>query len=181
MNRDSQKIMSIKSRTSEFRRPLITTKLDNLTAETIQLSGGKIFADTRENPNLNDITMLVDSWRSIHAPTYGVHIPMSGTIVIKGGEAGLTKMFTATDNKTYKITGFSVTNAGAQCTVQIGLQDASSNFVTIFAGNATATATIACADLIGVTFDNSTFPAFLVTSGDPNDLAFEMSYCEIVQ
>jgi hypothetical protein len=158
-----------------------TIKSSDLTSAQIESAFGEIFLSKDTIENQLESQEIVDQFRIVKVPTYGQPIPNSSVIVVKAGESGLVKLFTATDNKTYKILAFSITNAGNAATCQIGLQDSSSDFATVFSGTAIATGVTAITDMIGITFDNTVFPAFLITSGDVNDFTFEMAYCEIVQ
>lgn len=158
-----------------------TIKSIDLTPAQIEAGFGEIYLSQDTIENQLESQEIVDMFRIVKVPTYGHHIPNTGLIVVKGGESGLTKLFTADDNKTYKILACSVTNAGDAQTFQIGLQNSSSDFSVVFSGTATATTDTPIDAMKGITFDNSVFPAFIITSGDVNELSFSMAYCEIVQ
>jgi hypothetical protein len=166
---------------NQIRDLVHTIKSADLTPNQIENAFGEIFLSRDTIENQLESQEIVSMFQAVKVPTYGHHIPNTATIAVKGGESGLTKVFTAEDNKTYKILALSVTNAGDAQTFQFGLQDSSSNFAVVFNGTAAATTDTVIDDMIGITFDNSVFPAFLITSGDVNDLAFSMAYCEIVQ
>jgi len=158
-----------------------TIKSADLTPAQIEAAFGEIYLSKDTIENQLESQEIVDQFRIVKVPTYGHHIPGTAVTVVKGGESGLTKLFTATDNKTYKILALSVDNVGSAQAFQIGLQDSSANFAVCFAGDASASTVTPITDMIGITFDNSVFPAFLITAGDVNNLAFTMAYCEIVQ
>lgn len=158
-----------------------TIKSANLTPAQIEAAFGEIYLSRDTLENQLEAQEIVEMMRIVKAPMYGAHIPDTATIVIKAGTSGLEKMFTATANRTYKILGVSVTNAGNVGTIQFGLSDTSSNFCALYQGTVAATAVTALTDLHGVTFDSQVFPAFLIETGDVNDYQFEMAYCEIIQ
>jgi hypothetical protein len=170
---------------NQIRDLVHTIKSADLTPNQIENAFGEIFLSRDTIENQLESQEIVSMFQAVKVPTYGHHIPNTATIVVKGGESGLTKLFTAENNKTYKILALSVANAGDAQTFQFGLQNDSGDYAVIEATMANASTDNDGITVIdraeGITFDNSVFPAFLITSGDVNDLAFSMAYCEIVQ
>ena len=158
-----------------------TIQSSDLTSQQIRAAFGEIFLSRDTLENQLEAQEIVEMMRIVKSPTYSQHIPNSAVIQETPGSVGLTKMFTPEDNKTYRLLGACVTNAGNVSNVEFGLQDDSSNFVALFKGDAAATATTALTTVRDVTFDSNVFPAFLINTGDENDLSFIIAYCELVQ
>lgn len=169
--------------TTEFRRPMITTKIDDITTDTIKSSGGKIFANVSEDSNLQDITALVNSWRGIHAPTYGVAIPSSFESVTEVGGIGPTSLFTPLDNRTYIIVAASILNNGVGAgAADFGLLDKQTGiFVKMAAATPAAGASLAFGLRSTPPFNSRMLPTFEVTTGTPADFDCALIYAEIIQ
>ena len=108
----------------------IRDQLQNLTAATlvpIQLSeaGGKVFVSSNAVRAQNDLQAVVQFWRDVHAPTYGLPIPSSGKSLSEvDTEAVFQNLIVPAENETYYVNALSVTNASpltnATVTVKIG-------------------------------------------------------------
>lgn len=169
-------------RPTEFRRPFLTTTLDDLTAEIVKSSGGRIFVDTKEDRNLQDIHFLIEAWRGVHAPTYGALIPNTSEIRTKVGTGGDGAIFTPSPNVSYEWGACSITNAGgaAPIEIEISLTDGASYVVIETVAIAPSTTTsLAGANLPN--FDSTVYPYFRVISGTAGDANIGIAIGKIVQ
>ena len=108
----------------------IRDQLQNLTAAQIlpvQLSeaGGKVFVSQNARATQTDLANVVQFWRDVHAPTYGLPIPSSGTSATVVDTADtLVDVLAPGQNETAYITAFSLTNAdplnASTVTVKVG-------------------------------------------------------------
>lgn len=158
-----------------------TIQSSELTSQQVKAAFGEIFLSMDTLENQLEAQEIVEMMRIVKVPTYSQHIPNSAIIVETAGAAGLTKMFSPETNKTYRLLGVSVTNAGNVSNVEFGLQNDASGFVALFAGDINAAGITALTSVRDVTFDSSVYPAFLINTGDVNDLSFAIAYCELVQ
>ncbi len=165
------------------REQLNTLTLDDLTQIQIKSALGKTFSNQEQAADHENAVDLVKAHQAVHAPTYGVAIPNTHTIVEKVGDSGIIKVFTPTTNKTYSLVAASAANLGAgSMTVVFGLTDNSGGFVklsevTPSAGGGSSFASRES----GITFDSDVFPAFQVTSGTAAQCTVSMVYAELVQ
>jgi len=108
----------------------IRDQLQSLTAAQIPPSqpsdaGGTVSVSSNAIATQKDLKHVVEFWRDVHAPTYGLPIPSSGTSVTVVDTADtLVTVFGPAANETAYITAFSLTNAdplnAATVTVKIG-------------------------------------------------------------
>ena len=108
----------------------IRDQLQNLTAAQLlplQLSeaGGKVFVSQNARSTQTDLANVVQFWRDVHAPTYGLPIPSSGssTVTQDTGDT-LVDILAPGANETQYVTALSITNAdplnSATVTIQLG-------------------------------------------------------------
>ncbi len=108
----------------------IRDQLQNLTAADIipsQLSsaGGKVFVSSNAVRAQQDLQAVVQFWRDVHAPTYGLPIPSTGkTDSEQDTEAVFKDVLTPGANETLYLNAMSVTNGdpinAADIQVKIG-------------------------------------------------------------
>lgn len=108
----------------------IRDQLQNLTAAEIipsQLSnaGGKVFVSSNAIRAQNDLQAVVQFWRDVHAPTYGLPIPSTGkSVSATDTEAVFKEVIEPEANETLYLNAMSITNAdpinGADVQVKIG-------------------------------------------------------------
>ena len=70
---------------------------------------------------------------------------------------------------------------GLQLLFETGWEGGRHDGLGVFAGDVAATDVTPIPELVGVTFDQESIPAFIATSGTPDDLTFTLAYCEIIQ
>ena len=108
----------------------IRDQLQSLTAAQIlpsQLSdaGGKVFVSSNAIATQKDLKAVVEFWRDVHAPTYGLPIPSSGAskTVVDTADTLVTVLGPAS-NETAYVTALSLTNAdplnASTVTVKVG-------------------------------------------------------------
>ena len=167
---------------NQIRDLVHTIKSSDLTAGQIRSGFGEIFLSRDTLENQLETQEIVEMTRSVKSPYYGKHIPNSALLEEMPGSAGLVKMTTVAANRTFKVLACSVENAGNVANVRVGLTDAGATFLAcVFAGDVAATDVTPIPELVGVTFDQDSIPAFIATSGTPDDLTFTLAYCEIIQ
>lgn len=157
--------------------------LDDLTQQQIKSALGKTYSNQGQAEDHSNAVDLVKAHQAVHAPTYGVAIPNTHTIVEKVGDSGIIPVFTPTTNKTYTLVAASAANLGAgSMTVVFGLTDASGGFVKLseVTPSAGGGSSFASRDP-GITFDSGVYPAFQVTSGTAAQCTVSMAYAELVQ
>jgi len=108
----------------------IRDQLQNLTAAEIipsQLSsaGGKVFVSSNAIRAQNDLQAVVQFWRDVHAPTYGLPIPSTGdSESVQDTEAVFVDLLIPDKNETLYLNAMSVTNGdpinNADIEVKIG-------------------------------------------------------------
>ena len=108
----------------------IRDQLQNLTAAEItpgqwSSAGGKVFVSSNAVRAQNDLQSVVQFWRDVHAPTYGLPIPSSGKSVSEQDtEAVFKDLILPGTNETLYVNALSVTNAdpltAAVVTVKVG-------------------------------------------------------------
>jgi len=141
------------------REQLNTLTLDDLTPAQIQSALGQTYSNQEQAPDHENAVELVRAHRAVHAPTYGVAIPNTHTIVEKVGDSGIIAVFTPTTNKTYVVVGASAQNLGAgSMTVEFGLTDGSGGFVKLAQASPSAAATEYIGRAPTVTFDSGVYP-----------------------
>lgn len=167
----------------DMRQQLNTLTLGNLTPQNIKAALEGSYANDEQKPNQADAVTLTDAYKVVHAPTYGVAIPNTHTIVEKVGDSGIIPVFTPTTNKTYILVGASAQNLGAgSMTVVFGLTDASGGFVKLSEVSPSAGGdSDYAARAPGITFDSGVYPAFQVTSGTAAQCTVSLCYAELVQ
>lgn len=159
-----------------------TVKSTDLTGAQIDSAFGPIFLSRDTLENQMETQEIVDMTRSVKAPFYAHHIPGSAIIASMPGSAGLVKVISAEANTVYKITAFSIDNAGNVANVRVGLTDSGATVLScVFNGQIAATDVTPLPDMVGITFDIDSVPAFLVTSGSPDDITIDMAYVKTIQ
>lgn len=167
---------------NQIRDLVHTVKSTDLTGEQIDSAFGPIFLSRDTLDNQMETQEIVEMTRSVKAPFYAHHIPGSARIVSQAGSGGLVKVFSAETNTVYKITAFSIDNAANVADVRVGLTDAGGTVLScIFNGQVAATDVTPIPDMIGITFDIDSVPAFLVTSGSADDIIIDMAYVKTIQ
>ena len=93
---------------SDIRNQLQTLQGSEITAAQLSTVGGKVFTNAEDAQA--DLSALIKWWRAIHAPTYGVVIPGSGTT--KSG-AGDGPVLSPGANESAHVVALSIENADA--------------------------------------------------------------------
>ena len=167
---------------NQIRDLVHTIKSTDLTPAQIQSAFGEIFLSKDTIENQLETQEIVEMTRSVKTPYYGKHIPGSAVLEEQQGSTGVVKMVSVPGNRTYKVLACSVDNGGNVANVRVGLTDTDATFLAcVFAGDVAATDVTPIPELVGVTFDQESIPAFIATSGTPDDLTFTLAYCEIIQ
>jgi hypothetical protein len=163
---------------SAIRNQLKSQSLDTVIPSAFKQVGGVVFPDTSAVMNLNDLTQIVNSYRSVHAIAYGSPIPNTGTVKtgIENGE-GLEPL----DNEAYNVLAISATNGGgaAPLEVEITISD-----VKMYAGAIPPNQTIGLGDLPAIfpfTLVKGNALKFTVTSGTATDLTAKVAYNKTCQ
>ena len=167
---------------NQIRDLVHTVKSSDLTGAQIDSAFGPIFLSRDTLENQMETQEIVEMTRSVKAPFYAHHIPGSALVESMPGSAGLVKVISAESNTVYKITAFSIDNAGNVANVRVGLTDAgASTLACVFVGDVAATDVTPIPDMIGITFDIDSVPAFLVTTGTPDDITVDIAYVKTIQ
>ena len=122
----------------------IRDQLQNLTAADLipsQLSsaGGTVFVSSNAIRAQNDLQAVVQFWRDVHAPTYGLPIPSTGkSVAVQDTEAVFVNVLIPGANETLYLNAMSITNGDPlnNASVEVKIGDALFAKLTL-AGNAT--------------------------------------------
>jgi len=168
---------------NQIRDLVHTVKSSDLTATQIKNGFGEIFLSRDTLENQLETQEIVEMTRSVKAPYYGQAIPGATQVIETAGAAGLVKMFTAEENTGYQVQAFSIDNGGSGAIrVRVGVTDVGGTVLAVvYEGEVPAATLVAVPDMIGIRFDVNSIPAFLVTSGTPQDSNFQLCYSETVQ
>lgn len=157
---------------SDIRNQLKSQSLDQVLPSAFKQVGGVVFPDASATINLNDLFQIVNSYRAVHAPSYGQSIPNTG-LTAEGIEDG--GGLEPADNEAYKILAIQASNGGGapvEFTLTVG-------DVLLTAG------AIPPAGSIGVNELPAIFPMpivkgnalkFTVTSGTASDFSAKIAY-----
>lgn len=160
-----------------------TIKTSDLTGSQIQSGFGEIYLskDTIENQLVSQ--EIISQVQSTKAPFYGLPIPGSFQIETTAGEPGYFQITANTaPNKTYRIEGVSVTNAGlSPITASLELGDGANFCFIDTSGSLASGATFSFTLNQTQHFDNSINLYGLVSSGTEVDAVFNVVYVEIIQ
>ncbi len=111
----------MKIQKSSIRNALSGTTFDGLAQSEVESLAGKVFLDTGTALNQEDIVSIQNTYRAIHAPTYGQIIPLSLRCVedtYEGSPKTLT--ISAANQEVYQIIGISATDeSGSSNTVNL--------------------------------------------------------------
>ena len=167
----------------------IRDQLQNLTAADIipsQLSsaGGKVFVSSNAIRAQHDLQAVVQFWRDVHAPTYGLPIPSTGKSVTSQDTEAVFKVVVAPEaNETLYLNAMSVTNGDPlnNADIEVKIGDALFAKLTL-AGNAT-TVLIGSGDLaassVYITAGQSL--SFNQNGAGANQVVLAVSYSKSVQ
>jgi len=160
-----------------------TIKTSDLTGSQIQSGFGEIYLskDTIENQLVSQ--EIITQVQSTKAPFFGLPIPGSFQIESTAGEPGYFRITTLTSsNKTYRIEGVSVTNAGlSPINVSLEIGDGANFCFVDSSGSLASGATYSFTLNQTQHFDDSINLYGLVTSGTEADAVFNVVFCEIIQ
>lgn len=93
----------------DVRDQLQTLTGASLLASQISDAGGKAFVSMNATKTQIDLTEVVNFWRGVHVPTYGVPIPSSSKSAT--GDASSPAVLTPGTNETAYLTAMSISNA----------------------------------------------------------------------
>lgn len=158
---------------SEIRNQLKSQSLDQVLPSAFKQVGGVVFPDASATINLNDLFQIVNSYRAVHAPSYGHSIPNTG-LVAEGIEHG--GGLDASDNEAYKILAIEVSNGGGGAPIE---------FTMTIGGVLVAVGAIPPAQSVGTNELPAIFPftivkgnaiKFNVVSGTASDFSAKIAY-----
>jgi len=95
----------------DIRDQLQTLTGASLLASQISDAGGKAFVSMNATRTQIDLTEVVEFWRGVHVPTYGVPIPSSSKSAT--GDASNPAVLTPGSNETAYLTAMSISNGNA--------------------------------------------------------------------
>lgn len=152
--------------------------LDQVLPSAFKQVGGVVFPDTSAVINMNDLAQIVNTYRAVHAPSYGASIPNTG-VTAEGIENG--GGLEPSDNEAYQVLAISVANGGGVAPLEF---DITIGDVLVVAG------AIPPAGQVGVNELPAIFPftivkgnpiKFSVTSGTTSDFSAKIAYHKVIQ
>lgn len=98
----------------ELRNQLKGQTLDDVLANAFKQVGGSVYPDEPSANDLANFRDIVESFRSVHLPTYGQPIPLSTNLATAVQSDSQTEqtLITATGNETFEIMSISGTFSG---------------------------------------------------------------------
>ena len=94
----------------ELRDLLKSQNLDTVLASSFKQVGGAVFPDRKAASDLDDFVQVIQSYRGVHSPTFGVPIPMSGAVSTVDGTGTL---LAPSKTEVCLIEAISLNNSGA--------------------------------------------------------------------
>jgi len=154
------------------------TNLSGFTVAQIKQYGELLSLEPKNIGNLTDLAKYLEVYHAQHAPTYGVHIPVTSSIAQKTASDDNTQtLLSATGQEVYTIQGITITHAGGSpAEVEILVND----FVMLKSAANPSSDTVFT---LPYTFsiDSSLDLNFKVTSGTATDITAKALVCKIVQ
>lgn len=163
---------------SEIRNQLKSQSLNQVLPSAFKQVGGVVYPDSSAVINLNDLFQIVNSYRAVHAPSYGSSIPNTGATA-EGIEDG--GGLEPSDNEAFNILAIEATNGGGLAPIEVTITIGD---VLLYAGAIAPNQTIGLGDLPAI------FPfvvvkgnalKFVVTSGTATDLSAKVAYNKTIQ
>lgn len=100
---------------SELRNILKASTIDAATADQIHTVGGRVFLDASSIVDLNDFARIVDSWRGVHALSYGGPIAGTDTTTTHNMQTDAVEaVLTPQNTEVERIVAVQVANGGGQ-------------------------------------------------------------------
>lgn len=110
----------------ELRNILKDITIDDLTAANLKSVGGPVYADVKAKDDLQDLELIQNAWRLVHAPAYGQFIPQSGTFAEFSIDAPQA-ILQPTGSEVIQLDRMTITNAsGSSAIFSIYLVDSAS-------------------------------------------------------
>jgi len=162
---------------SDIRNQLKSQSLDQVLPNAFKQVGGVVFPDASATINLNDLFQIVNSYRAVHAPSYGQSIPNTG-LTAEGIEDG--GGLEPSDNEAFKILAIQASNGGGapvEFTLTIG-------DVLITAGAIPPAGSVGANELpaiFPITIVKGNPIKFTVTSGTSSDFSAKIAYHKTLQ
>lgn len=114
---------------SEVRNQLRNQDLNTLAATSLSTVGGRVFPDNAAGPDLRALIEILNSYRAVHAPTYGQPIPKTGdAATLTASEANTWEDVIAPANDEVimvQFAGLYNADAGSPAQVDVAITDAS--------------------------------------------------------
>jgi hypothetical protein len=92
----------------ELQNQLKAVNLDAITAANIAQVGDPVFPDESAMPSLEVFNHIVNSWRSVHYPSYGSPIPKTSKVPTVSGDGTLIQ---PTNNEVVRVIAASASNS----------------------------------------------------------------------
>jgi len=139
---------------STIRDALQGQTLDGFNPSQFESQGGMIYFSLDSAPNQIDVCTLVNTFRSVHLPSYGQFIPQSGALFNETFADSPVPLIKPTNNEVIILTHMSVTNSaiGPDQTATLTMNTQSAPFLS--APVTLATATIPSGDTVIVALTN---------------------------
>lgn len=114
---------------TQVRDLLRNQTLEDLTSTSVTTVGGRVFPDAAALANLGALTQISDSWKAVHAPTYGQPIPQTGNAQsLTASEANTFEdVIAPTGNQVTMVQFIGLFNADATTPAQVDVAIVDSN------------------------------------------------------
>tara|TARA_R110002096_G_C14565830_1_gene720233 strand:- start:1071 stop:1571 length:501 start_codon:yes stop_codon:yes gene_type:complete len=93
----------------ELRNQLKSQNLDTVLPTAFKQVGGAVFPDITAKADLKDFEQIINSYRGVHSPTFGVPIPVSGFTNVQAANFNIEPL---TDTQVGMLQGISCYNQG---------------------------------------------------------------------
>ena len=156
---------------SKVREQLRNQALDTVIVDAFKQVGGVVFPDKAGVMDLNALINIVDSWRSVHVPTFGNVIPNSWVIAENIADGGGIEPL---DNQVINVIGISFANGGgAPIEVSMRIGDLPLLNLAVAPTGATSSEIMPARELI---LSKGNALKFVVTSGTSADFTAKVAY-----
>lgn len=160
---------------SKIREQLRNQSFEDLLTANIQQVGKPTFPDKAGVIDTNALIQIVDSWRSIHAITYGNVQPNSGVLAENIADGGGLE---PGDNAVFNVIAISLANGGG-APVEVSVRIGDLAIVNI-AVPPTGTTSSELGAIFPITLSKGNALKFVVTSGTSSDFTAKIAYNKMV-
>ena len=173
--------MTIEVNKSTVRDALSGTQFESLNASQVYDLGGKIFPSVNTRTNQIDIFNIMQTWRSIHAPTFSGPIPQTSTVTLATTvEDAYVKLLSPSNQEVFLIQSIYTTPVAGAETATFTLYDGTTHCPIITPASISAGTVYNQSDIGTITCDSST-TLYAKTGMADEGVTVVITYYKVVQ